>query len=125
MECRWCHAAFIPNSLRSPGPSGRPPRGPDGSGFATWSFVLGLGSVLTSLVCGAGVVFGLGGLLMGFGGLQSRRRGVGIAGLVLSLAGVLLSIGVIVVGICLVSAIQRSVPPKPDGTQAPFASHPN
>src|SRR5262245_39221623 len=94
VECRRCRTAFF----AEPAAERRDERRPsptDGSGFAVWSLVLGVGSVLSSWLCGAGVIFGLGGLLSGFGGLQSRRRGASIAGVVLSVAGVILSLGAI------------------------------
>ena len=124
VECRRCRTAFFAEFV-PPSRDDHPPPRNDGSGFAGWSLVLGIGSVLTSWVCGAGVVFGLGGLLAGFGGLQSRRRGSSIAGLILSLIGVILSIGAVAFFLAVMSAVGRNVPPKPDGTQAPFAKNLN
>ena len=102
-------------------PPDRPPS-PDGPGrgAAISSLMLGLGSVFTALCCGAGAVFALGGLVTGFGGLQSRSRPVAIVGLVLSTAGLMLSLGMLAVMTISLSA-QRDLPPRPDGTQAPFA----
>ena len=126
VECRRCRTAFFADESRPDRRDDRPREAtPDGSGFALGSLLLGLGSIFTFPLCGAGAVFGLGGLLTGFGGLQSRRRGMSIAGLVFSLAGLILSVGMIgLIGI-LMSATSRPVPPKADGTQPPFARNLN
>ena len=92
----------------------------DGSGAAVYSLILGIASVLTSPCCGAGAIFGLGGLVTGFGGLQSRNRIASIFGLILSTAGLCLSLAAIAIFATAASA-NREVPTKPDGTQAPFA----
>jgi hypothetical protein len=82
--------------------------------------MLGLGSVCTSLCCGAGAVFALGGLVTGFGGLRSRSRPLAVVGLVLSTAGLMISLNAVAFWSISISA-QRDLPPRPDGTQAPFA----
>lgn len=121
VECRRCRTAFFAEPAAPRRDDDRRPPQTDGSGFAVWALVLGVGSVLSSVLCGAGVIFGVGGLLAGFGGLQSRRRGASITGLVLSVAGVILSLGAVAFFFAVMSAISKPVPPKPDGTQPPFA----
>lgn len=119
VECRRCRTAFFAEPATRRDDRSPPPT--DGSGFAVWSLVLGIGSVLTAIGCGVGAIFGIGGLIAGSGGLQSRRRGVSIAGLVLSLSGIILSIGAFIVEREILQVITKPVPPKPDGTQPPFA----
>lgn len=123
VECVRCRTAYF--AAYVPPPRNDRPARADGSNFAGWALVLGVTSVLTSVICGAGVVFGLGGLLAGFGGLQSRRRGASIAGLLLSLSGVILSLGAVIFFVSVMSAVGRNVPPKPDGTQPPFSRNIN
>lgn len=119
VECRRCRTGFVAEEVAPP--SDRPVARPDGSGAAVSSLLLGVASVPTAVCCGAGLMFALGGLVTGFGGLQSRRRGVAVFGMVLSAAGLALSIGVMTPFAVSSTAAQKEVPPKPDGTHAPFA----
>ena len=121
VECRRCRTAFVAEPAPDAAPGDRRPRPNDGSGAAVGSLVLGVTSVCTAPFCGAGAVFGLGGLVTGFGGLRSRRRGASVAGLVFSLTGLILSVGVVVFFAAAMSAINRPIPARPDGTQPPFA----
>ena len=96
------------------------PRRSDGSGYATLSLILGLIGIPSVACCGVGAVFGLGGVLAGYAGLQSKNRALAIFGIVLSTAAVVFGIGLAAVFIVTQSAVDREVPPAPDGTQAPF-----
>lgn len=118
VECRRCRTPFLAEPVAPPPPP--PARGADGSGAAVSSLLLGIGSVAASPCCGAGAVFALLGLATGYGGLQSRSRSLAVLGLVLSTAGLVISVGVLVLFGIASSAAQREVPPKPDGTRAPF-----
>ena len=118
-QCRRCRTAFVAEEVAPP-PDRSPPADTAGRSAAVSSLLLGIGSVLASMCCGAGAVFALGGLATGFGGLQSRSRPLAITGLVLSTIGLVLSVSVLAFwGISL--SAQRDLPPRPDGTQPPFA----
>ena len=118
-ECRRCRTAFVAEPVAPP-PDRPPPPDAAGRGAAVSSLLLGLGSVFTFMCCGAGAVFALGGLVTGFGGLRSRNRPLAVIGLVLSTAGLMLSLNTVAFWTISLSA-QRDLPPRPDGTQAPFA----
>jgi len=125
VECPRCRTPFVaepergrsePDDLRD-----RPAR-KDGSGYATLSVVLGL-IAMPSAFCCVGAIFGAGGLLCGYAGLQSKLRSVSIFGMILNTAAIAFSIGMIVFYLVTQSAIDREVPPAPDGTQAPFVNN--
>lgn len=118
VECRRCRTGFVAEEVAPP--RDRATARPDGSGAAVSSLLLGIGSVVTAPCCGAGAVFGLGGLLTGLAGLNSRSRTVGVFGMVLSTLGLALSLAVMAF-FAVVSTAQKDVPAKPDGTQPPFA----
>ncbi len=124
VECRRCRTAYMAEPVETPRDELPTPARNDGGGAAVYSLLLGIASVLTSPCCGAGAIFGLGGLITGFGGLQSRRRVASIFGLILSTAGLFLSLGIIAI-VATAASSNRDVPPKPDGTQAPFAHEAN
>jgi len=126
VECPRCRSPFVAKPERryedNDEPRNRAPK-PDGSGYATLSLVIGLVGIPSSACCGVGAVLGLGGLLAGYAGLQSRFRSLSILGMMLNLAAIVLSIGAVTVFIVTQSAVDRDVPPAPDGTQAPFVAN--
>ena len=125
VECPRCRTPFVAEPERGRGdPDDRRDRAPqkDGSGYATLSVVLGL-IAMPSAFCCVGAIFGVGGLLCGYAGLQSKLRTVSIFGMILNTAAIAFSIGMIVFYLVTQSAIDREVPPAPDGTQAPFVNN--
>lgn len=124
VECPRCRSPFVAKPDRRYPDEERVerPRPSDGSGYATLSLLLGIVALPSAACCGVGAVFGFGGLLAGYGALQSRLRSIAILGMVLNLAAILLSIGMVAVIVVTQSAVDRDVPPSPDGTQPPFVN---
>ena len=124
VECPRCRTPFVakPDRRYAEEERSERPRKSDGSGYATLSLILGIVALPSAACCGVGAVFGFGGLLAGYSALQSRLRSLAIIGMVLNFAAILLSIGMVGVIIVTQSAVDRDVPPAPDGTQAPFVN---
>jgi len=118
VECPRCRGEFFARPMFVH-EALEPPRR-NGEGSAILSFLLGLGAITTFFCFGIGGIFGLLGLLLGFGGLQSRFRGLSILGLIFSLTGLLFALGFVAIVVVMQTAIDRELPPHPNGTKAPF-----
>ncbi len=118
VECHRCRAVFEAEAVALP--PDRPAVRPDASGSAVSSLLYGVGAVVGAVCCGVGLLLALAGLFSGYRGLQSRRRGLSVFGMTLNAAALVLNLAVIVLLGIHTAAQQTEVPPKPDGTRAPF-----
>jgi len=123
VECERCSSRFVPQRsdiLAEPRQGGDGPQRPEKSGSAVWSLILGFLAIFLTPCFGFGGLLGLPGFILGYSGLQSRQRGMSIFGMLLSLMSIILSISIIV--FLVFGAMQQieEVPPKPNGTRAPF-----
>ena len=123
VECERRSSRFVPQRsdiLAEPRRGYGEPQRPEKSGSAIWSLILGFLAIFLSPCFGFGGLLGLPGFILGYSGLQSRLRGISIFGMLMSLIGIIFSISIILFFVIGTMQQIEEVPPKPNGTRAPF-----